>query len=371
MNKFLLKISGLASLVLLLHASGFAQQSSDDKVIVPDRPPIIVPDRPGGYDEIIIRHKTDKDAKVTIEIKDGEVLVDGKPVSDFEDSALSIHKRKIRIRDARNYSFSGPDNTILLAPGDADVDGQAITIAPTPFRSHGGVMNLNGDYMSPGSNRALLGVSSEKSSEGGGARITAVNEGSAAEKAGLRTGDLITQLDQTAIASPESLSAAVRAHKPGDKVIITFKREGKVQKETAVLGKTNTTEFRSFRYQMPENLPDVKDFDLNGVMPHEFGEGFEGFGNSLKFGIKAQDTEEGKGVKVLDVDDESAAAKAGIKEGDIITRFDGKEVNSATTLAEAARAAREKGSVKISLLRDGKPQEIEVKVPKKLRTANL
>ncbi len=85
----------------------------------------------------------------------------------------------------------------------------------------------------------------------------------------------------------------------------------------------------------------------------------------MKFGIKAQDTEEGKGVKVLDVDDESAAAKAGIKEGDIITRFDGKEINSATALAEAARAAKEKASVHVSILRDGKPQEIEVKVPEK------
>lgn len=369
MNKLLLKISGLASLVLLLHASGFAQQSSDDKVIVPDRPPVIVPDRARGYDEIIIRHKSDKDAKVTIEIKDGEVLVDGKPVSDFEDSALSIHQRKIKIlRDGRNYSFSGPDNNILLTPEAADAYAQSITIAPTPFGSHGGVMNFNGDYMSPGSNRALLGVSSEKPSEGGGAKITAITEGSAAEKAGLRAGDLITQLDQTAVTSPESLSAAVRAHKPGDKVIITFKREGKVQKETAVLGKTGKTEFHSFQYKMP----DTKDFDFNNMMPREFGEGMvEGFGNSMKFGIKAQDTEEGKGAKVLDVDDESAAAKAGIKEGDIITRFDGKEINSATALAEAARAAREKGSVKISLLRDGKPQEIEVKVPKRLRTANL
>ncbi len=136
MNKLLLKISGLASLVLLLHASGFGQQIVDDKDSTPDRT--------RGYDEIIIRHKSDKDAKVTIEIKDGEVLVDGKPVSDFEDSALSIHKRKIRIvRDDRRLSFIGPDNAMILgAPEAADVDAQAITIAPSPFRSHGGVMEL-------------------------------------------------------------------------------------------------------------------------------------------------------------------------------------------------------------------------------------
>jgi len=103
-------------------------------------------------------------------------------------------------------------------------------------------------------------------------------------------------------------------------------------------------------------------------MPREFNMTFN---NPMKFGIRAQDTEDGKGVKVLDVDDESMAAKAGIKEGDIITRFDGKEINTATALTEAAHAAKEKASVKVTLIRDGKTQEVEVHVPKRLRTADL
>jgi serine protease Do len=105
-----------------------------------------------------------------------------------------------------------------------------------------------------------------------------------------------------------------------------------------------------------------------GVWPKEF---HEFYGNSLKFGIRAQDAEDGKGVKVLDVDDESTAAKAGIKEGDVITRFDGKDLNSVTALTEAARAAKDKISVKVTIIRDGKAQEIEVKVPRRLRTADL
>jgi hypothetical protein len=40
-------------------------------------------------------------------------------------------------------------------------------------------------------------------------------------------------------------------------------------------------------------------------------------------------------------------------------------------LTEAARGAREKISVKVTVVRDGKAQEIEVKVPRKLRTADL
>jgi len=85
-----------------------------------------------------------------------------------------------------------------------------------------------------------------------------------------------------------------------------------------------------------------------GVWPKEF---HEFYGNSLKFGIRAQDAEDGKGVKVLDVDDESTAAKAGIKEGDVITRFDGKDLNSVTALTEAARAAKDKISVKVEAIK--------------------
>ena len=60
-----------------------------------------------------------------------------------------------------------------------------------------------------------------------------------------------------------------------------------------------------------------------------------------------------KGVKVLDVDEGSAADKSGIKEDDVITEFDGKAVNSADELAEASREAKDKSSLKIKLNRGG------------------
>jgi len=51
--------------------------------------------------------------------------------------------------------------------------------------------------------------------------------------------------------------------------------------------------------------------------------------------------------------------------------IEGKEVTSASDLARASREAKDKSSMKVQLNRNGKPQTIEVKVPKKLRTANL
>ena len=52
--------------------------------------------------------------------------------------------------------------------------------------------------------------------------------------------------------------------------------------------------------------------------------------------------------------------------------FPGCEVHiHADELAAAARDAREKPSVTVKLIRDGKTQTLELKTPKKLKTANL
>ena len=96
-----------------------------------------------------------------------------------------------------------------------------------------------------------------------------------------------------------------------------------------------------------------------------------GFGGGPKLGLSVQDTEDGKGVKVLDVDEDSNAAKAGVKENDIITHINNEEVNSADAIAREVRASRDKSAIQLKVLRNGKAQNIEVKIPRKLKTADL
>ena len=249
------------------------------------------------------------------------------------------------------------------------IDGdENAMLAPSPFRSRGGVWNFNGKTVT--TNKAFLGVTSLKTDNGpDGAKIGEVSPGSAAEKAGLKQGDLITRVDDITIDGPESLSDAIGKYKPEDKVTITFKRDGKEQKVTAVLGKSKDRSV--YGYNIPEGMDFNRDFK-ELMPPGEGGYNFKyNFGNSPRLGIHAQDTEDGKGVKVLEVDEESAASKAGLKEGDIITRWEGKEVNSATDLAMAARENRAKPSVHVDLLRSGKALNLEIKTPRKLKTADL
>ena len=88
----------------------------------------------------------------------------------------------------------------------------------------------------------------------------------------------------------------------------------------------------------------------------------------LNLGLSVQDTDDGKGVKVIEVDDESNAEKAGIKEDDIITEVEGKAVNSADEIAKIIKESKDKTSVMVKLTRSGKTQNIEVKIPRKLKT---
>jgi serine protease Do len=90
-----------------------------------------------------------------------------------------------------------------------------------------------------------------------------------------------------------------------------------------------------------------------------------------KLGIKAQDAEDGKGVNVLQVEDSSAAFKSGLKKGDVILQFDGKDVNSTGELIDQLEDARRKSVIPVKIQRGTAIQMIEIKIPRKLKTAEL
>ena len=72
---------------------------------------------------------------------------------------------------------------------------------------------------------AYLGVATEDAS--GGARLAEVRSGTPASRAGLRSGDVVTKFDSTAVASADELRRLVDAKNPGDKVQVTVRRNGK------------------------------------------------------------------------------------------------------------------------------------------------
>ena len=66
------------------------------------------------------------------------------------------------------------------------------------------------------------------------------------------------------------------------------------------------------------------------------------------------------GVKFSDVRENSPAAKAGLKGGDIMTEFDGKAIQNLYDFTYALRAKKPGDEVKVKVTRDGKPLEVTV-----------
>lgn len=316
MKQYLLKLSGAAMLLSLIAAGAMAQDGdSKDK------------SKLGKNDMLILKPKSDKNTKVIIEINDGEVTVNGKPLSEFKGDDVIINRRKdlapliasgSRFRGTGAQSFNFDDNIALSG------------------------MDMFND------NKAFLGVTTEKTD--GGAKISTVSDGSAADKAGLKKGDVITKINDIKVEDQGDLTTTIGKFKPEEKVTVTIKRDGKEQKLPATLGK------RSLFSALATPSPYYS-------YSYSVGRG--------RLGLKAQETEEGKGLKVLGVDDESIAEKAGLKEGDIITEFDGTAVNDIDALRDASRKAVNKSTYNIKITRDGKTQELTVKIPKNLKTTNL
>ena len=95
------------------------------------------------------------------------------------------------------------------------------------------------------------------------------------------------------------------------------------------------------------------------------------FNDGPKIGISIEDLTEGSGAKVLEVTEGSPAAKAGIVKNDIITSVDGSSICDVATLQEKASDLKAGDAITFKLTRDGKSKEVTVKIPKKVKKANI
>ncbi|MFD2080640.1 putative serine protease PepD [Actinopolymorpha cephalotaxi] len=110
---------------------------------------------------------------------------------------------------------------------------------------------------------------------GNGASLQAVNAGGAADKAGLRKGDVITKVDDRQISDPDSLIAAVRSYRPGDKVTVTYVRGGTSKTVDVTLGTDGG--------KTPQPQQNQQQ-DQNNQAPGDQGNGQDnGQGNGLPF----------------------------------------------------------------------------------------
>jgi serine protease Do len=307
-------------------------------------------------ESITIRKKSDKDEKMTIVIDGDKITINGKAMEDMKDGDIEILRNK------------GMNSLGTIMP---KIRGR---IAPM-MGGNNFKMFSDGET----ANRAFLGVSSEKSDKG--AKIISVEKESAAEKVGLKKDDIITKVGDTKIDGSDDLYEAIGKYKPEDKVSITYLRDGKTATASATLGKSKSPDVRVFNFKdrdLNQNfnrdfnfeMPDLKDLKELKVMPRMNGMEFN-MTRKPRLGLQIQDVEEGKGVKVLDVDENTPSAKAGLQKGDVISQIDGKNIASVDELKAAVKDIKEGDSISVTFNRNGSTQSATIKFPKKLKTAEL
>ncbi|MER3464860.1 MAG: hypothetical protein C4329_11055 [Chitinophagaceae bacterium] len=308
-----------------------------------------------GIQQIIITRKGDPSTKTTIEVDGDKVKVNGKEVTDSKDGDITVHVNKFKtFKNLASVYAPGGRNWIYN------------------FNDNNGA-----SFFSVDSNRAMLGVVTDADDKG--AKVSTITKNSSAEKAGLKKGDVITRIDGKKVEDAEDVSEIVRAHKPGDKISITYLRDGKEEKATAELGCWEGIRMNNIRINnmnLPKEWMNIDTYrkliaPITPIPPGLEDNGFVFNTGRPKLGLSIQDTNDGVGAKVLEVESDSNAGKAGIQKDDVIVGIDDHEIRGTDDVTKIIRSNRDKSSFMFRVMRGGKTQNIEVKIPKKLKTADL
>ena len=168
-----------------------------------------------------------------------------------------------------------------------------------------------------------------------GAVISDVKSGSAADAAGLKTGDVVAGLDGQPIQTSGQLRMEIGTKPPGTKIALKIVRNGENLTVSAVL-RQPAEEVRTAQASPASKLP----------APEPPAQRLSGLTLSP---IPPDNKNYGKvnGLFVANVDTGSDADEAGVQQGDIITSVDNKPINSPQTLAKVVQA---ENPVKPSLL---------------------
>ena len=205
-----------------------------------------------------------------------------------------------------------------------------------------------------------------------GVVVDDVSAGSAAEKAGIKTGDVILEFDGERVRSARQLTRLVRETPSGRTVQASIARDGQRTTVSITPGEAGSFRFegleeladigREFRYRVAPRPPASPARPPRATPPSEWS--FEGLlgpsGGRLGISVSplspqlAEYFGTKEGVLVSSVMDGSAAAKAGLKAGDVITSFNGSPVNDPSEVRRRAADLTDGDEFSIGVMREKK-----------------
>lgn len=160
-----------------------------------------------------------------------------------------------------------------------------------------------------------------------GALVSDVSPGSPAEKAGIQHGDVITTLDGKKVEGPRELRLMIGAMQPGTKTVLKLLRNGQEKEVTVTLGelpqKDSTISSNGDSTPAPSILEGMRLTDLD---------------NETREAIHAPESL--KGAVIVEIDTESDAYRAGLRQGFVIEEIDRKPVRSAAEAMSLGESLR-------------------------------
>jgi S1-C subfamily serine protease/photosystem II stability/assembly factor-like uncharacterized protein len=250
-------------------------------------------------------------------IKVGDVLrkIDGEDVGVFDELLDVLREKKV-----------GDKVTLALRRGDEDVTVETkLTGRP-------------GTSQRRAAPSVWLGVTG--ADQEGKIVLSSITEGGPSAKAGLKQGDIIAKVNDKDVADYEGLIAQVRRMSAGDKLKLQVTRGEESVEITVTL----------------ERRP---------------GSGRQAPAQSNVFmGIRGENAETG-GALLTTITDGGPSEKAGLKEGDVVLKIDGKDVADYQDLVTEIRSRKPNDTMKVAVRRGKKTVEVEVKLGDRSNTSSL
>jgi serine protease Do len=305
-----------------------------------------------------------------------------------EDSKIACLQQKIEELQAKLQAESRADQKVEFSDAEEPVDSeQTFVVEQDPMQIEvrpeiaGDDLNiLIGDDGSSWLGVETHEVTADKAKElklsaERGAVLGKIVPDSPAAKAGLKENDVVTEINGQRVEGAAQFRRMIREIPAGRTIQLTVWRDGRSQTISATLGKSEERRHAmkmaaprpgTFAFRMPE-IPDIPSMEWNGNML--FG------GGNPRLGIDAEDLSgqlgaffgapDGEGILVREVNSGSAAEKAGVKAGDVITSLNGERIRTVGELREKLSAKRDDKdrTVKLGVLRNKSEVSITVELP--------
>jgi len=218
-------------------------------------------------------------------------------------------------------------NTAIIAHGSEGNQGIGFAIPANLVR------NVMDEIVKTGKvTRAYLGILPQDVSpaiaksfgvkEYTGALVGDVTADSPAQKAGLKNGDIILELNGKPVADANELRMNISMMAPGTSVNLKVLRNGEDRNVTATLGEL-PTEKASAEQGSGDSNSELSGISVQNLTPNM----------AQQLGVPAGTS----GVVITKVDPSSSAAEAGLQRGDVIQEVNRKPIHNASDFASAMR----------------------------------